>query len=146
MGGPVMAKEIRNNERLMVDDPEMAVTLYERANPFLVPEWFGWEVLGFNERFRYYRYDPGQRFALHADGYFERHFHERSQFTFMIYLNEGFEGGETVFGLRLGVKPEVGKALVFYHRQLHEGAAVISGRKYVLRTDIMYRRTSRAEE
>ncbi len=43
-----MAKEIRNNERLMVDDPEMAVKLFERAKPFLVPEWFGWEVLGFS--------------------------------------------------------------------------------------------------
>jgi len=29
-------------------------------------------------------------------------------------------------------------ALVFIHRQLHEGAPVIQGRKYVLRTDVMY--------
>lgn len=31
-------------------------------------------------------------------------------------------------------------ALVFDHLMLHEGAAVQSGRKYVLRTDIMFRR------
>ena len=35
--------------------------------------------------------------------------------------------------------PERGKALVFYHRQLHEGMPVVRGRKYVLRTDVMYR-------
>jgi hypothetical protein len=29
-------------------------------------------------------------------------------------------------------------ALVFVHRQLHEGALVLQGRKYVLRTDVMY--------
>jgi hypothetical protein len=29
-------------------------------------------------------------------------------------------------------------ALIFVHDQLHEGAAVVSGRKYVLRTDVMY--------
>ena len=37
------------------------------------------------------------------------------------------------------VTPERGKALVFYHRQLHEGLPVVRGRKYVLRTDVMYR-------
>ncbi len=51
-----------------------------------------------------------------------------------------------MFGHSLAVKPECGKALVFFHRQLHEGAAVIRGRKYVLRSDIMYRRTTRSEE
>jgi hypothetical protein len=29
-------------------------------------------------------------------------------------------------------------ALVFVHQQLHEGASVGTGRKYVLRTDVMY--------
>ena len=29
-------------------------------------------------------------------------------------------------------------ALVFAHLQLHEGAPVLDGRKYVLRTDVMY--------
>jgi hypothetical protein len=39
---------------------------------------------------------------------------------------------------RLEIKPERGMALVFVHRQLHEGAPVVQGRKYVLRTDVMY--------
>jgi prolyl 4-hydroxylase len=29
-------------------------------------------------------------------------------------------------------------ALLFDHHLLHEGAAVMSGRKYVLRSDVMY--------
>jgi predicted 2-oxoglutarate/Fe(II)-dependent dioxygenase YbiX len=138
-GGPVMYKDIRNNDRLMVDDPARAAELFERARPLLVQDWFGWQLAGFNERLRFYRYDPGQMFAPHYDGCYSRDNGERSHFTFMVYLNEGFEGGETVFQRFLGVKPERGTALVFFHKQLHEGAAVRRGRKYVMRTDVMYR-------
>jgi predicted 2-oxoglutarate/Fe(II)-dependent dioxygenase YbiX len=140
--GPVMFKSVRNNDRLMVDAPDLAAELFERAQPYLVPEWFGWHLVGFNERWRFYRYDPGQRFKPHYDGYYQRPNGERSHFTFMMYLNEGAEGGETVFGDErppLRVRPTRGTALVFYHKQLHEGAPVIRGRKYVLRTDVMYR-------
>jgi hypothetical protein len=63
-----------------------------------------------------------------------------------MYLNEGFEGGETKFYGEdrdvptFIVRPRQGMALVFAHRQLHEGAPVLAGRKYVLRTDVMYSR------
>ncbi len=141
--GFVMRKDIRNNDRAMVDDPALAGELFERARPFLVQEFRGWDLVGFNERWRYYRYDPGQTFAPHRDGAYERENGERSRFTFMIYLNDGYEGGETIFheGREvLRVKPERGKVLVFHHPLLHEGAPVVAGRKYVLRTDIMYRK------
>jgi predicted 2-oxoglutarate/Fe(II)-dependent dioxygenase YbiX len=142
--GAVVRKDIRNNERVMVDDPALTAELFVRAESLLVSGWSGWTLTGFNERWRFYRYDPGQAFAPHFDGYYERPNGERSHFTFMVFLNDGFEGGETVFHrhfLRpLSVRPVRGLALVFYHKQLHEGAPVIRGRKYVLRTDVMYRR------
>jgi hypothetical protein len=71
---------------------------------------------------------------------------EQSQLTFLVYLNDGFEGGATAFHAgraSLLVRPERGKALVFYHRQLHEGTPVARGRKYVLRADVMYRHEAR---
>jgi hypothetical protein len=141
--GFVMRKDIRDNERVIVDSPSLAETLFAKARPHLPEDWFGWKLVGLNERFRYYRYDPGQKFAAHTDGYFQRCLGERSHLTFMIYLNGGFEGGETAFhrtSPSLKVTPERGKALVFYHKILHEGMPVIQGRKYVLRTDVMYRR------
>src|SRR5262249_14165874 len=95
----------------------------------------------FNWWVPFYRYDPGQRFAAHTDGYFERDTGERSQFTFVVYLNQDFQGGTTNFYLSrvpLVVQPRTGLALVFAHRQLHEGTPVEAGRKYVLRTDVMY--------
>ncbi len=50
-----------------------------------------WTPAGLNERLRLYRYDVGQKFDWHRDGCFERDNGERSQFTFMIYLNDDFE-------------------------------------------------------
>jgi hypothetical protein len=141
--GFVMRKDVRNNDRVMLDAPLLAADLWERARLFLPAVWFGWEVVGFNERIRFYRYGPGQKFASHTDGYYERDNGERSQLTFMAYLNGDCEGGATTFYRsrgRLDVQPERGKALVFAHKVLHEGTAVVGGRKYVLRTDVMYRR------
>ena len=113
------------------------------AQPFVPQTIEAWHAVGFNERFRFYRYDVGQKFAPHFDGYFRRENGARSQLTFMVYLNSDFTGGETKFYdedrmLRLAVRPETGMALGFVHLQLHEGAPVVRGRKYVLRTDVMY--------
>jgi predicted 2-oxoglutarate/Fe(II)-dependent dioxygenase YbiX len=143
--GPVIDKSVRNNSRIMVDDPVLAEQLWDRLRSFL-PPISGWEAVGLNERFRFYRYEVAEKFALHYDGCFRRENGERSQLTFMVYLNEGFDGGETGFyrpngSPRFAVQPEQGKALIFAHHQLHEGAPVRSGRKYVLRTDVRYRRT-----
>src|SRR5262245_33222544 len=66
--GQVVNKAMRNNERVMVDDPALAAGLWGRLRPFVPPRRGGWEALGLNERFRFYRYDPGQRFDWHFDG------------------------------------------------------------------------------
>jgi hypothetical protein len=156
-GGPVMKKDVRDNRRLMVDDAALADLLYRRARPLLPERVLHWEPISFNERWRYYRYDPSERFAPHYDGSFRRSDLEKSQLTFMIYLNDDFTGGETNFYLRpegqwygvsdqpsLSVRPVRGAALVFVHWVLHEGAPVRAGRKYVLRTDVMCRRVIQA--
>ncbi|WP_439630980.1 2OG-Fe(II) oxygenase [Gemmata sp.] len=147
--GPLMAPSVRNNERVMIDNREWAAELWERARPLVPSPFRGREATGLNERFRFYRYEAGQAFRPHTDAHFARG-DERSQLTFMVYLGGDCTGGDTVIhiqddGERLAdgdvirVAPEAGKALVFYHYLLHEGAAVAAGRKYVLRSDVMYR-------
>jgi hypothetical protein len=150
MRGPVINKDWRNNERVMSDDPPRAARLWERLSPYMPsPFQKKWQPKDLNERLRYYRYDPGQLFDWHGDGYYSRSENERSFFTFMVYLNDDFEGGETLFNderpaySKLGlfrVKPEKGMALVFWHPVFHRGDEVTRGRKYVLRTDVMYSR------
>lgn len=145
MHGPVMNPDVRNNERVMLDDGRRGRDLWQRVAPFVrqhaaLP---GRAPIGVNERLRFYRYDPGQAFKWHRDGYFERPespMRERSHLTFMVYLNDDFDGGETAFrgGFDGVVKPVKGTALLFHHPLMHQGAAVTRGRKYVLRTDVMY--------
>ena len=142
--GEVIVAGFRNNARVILDDPDLAAELWARARPF-VPQVGGWEAVGFNDRFRFYRYDLAEAFAPHYDGCVWRGLDEERMLTFMVYLNEGCQGGGTNFNypggtLKLVVRPERGKALVFLHQQLHEGAPVTGGRKYALRTDVMFRR------
>lgn len=137
---------MRNNDRVIADDVGMAKRIWNRVEGFVPRILAGRQVLGLNERFRFYRYAPGQRFSWHWDGSFVRPNGEASLLTFMIYLNEGYEGGATRFdddaksppGEPLSVAGKLGMALLFEHELLHEGAEVTGGVKYVLRSDVMY--------
>lgn len=140
LSGPQMLPHIRNNTRVMVDNSELASMIYTRLQGF-APLKPLWQPIGLNERLRYYRYDPGEAFALHRDGAFIRSASERSFYTVLMYLNEGFEGGETVVENTI-VHPQTGMALVFLHPLLHEGRPLLQGRKYVLRSDLMYQRVA----
>merc|ERR1719329_625594 len=133
------------------------------------------QATGINPRFRSYRYDEGFVYRPHIDGAWPRSGYgpggqykydvdgkETSRLTLVVYLNEGFEGGETKFFLpRVGtgeaakgdesaevvvrsVRPSVGACLLFPHGDsrapLHEGARVDKGCKYILRTEVLYTR------
>jgi hypothetical protein len=81
---------------------------------------------------------------------------QSSLFTFLIYLNDEFEAGETTFFLpsaregtmnAYSVKPIQGSVAMFPHGEtegslLHEGTGVRQGSKpsakYVIRTDVLY--------
>lgn len=138
-GKQVMVKGVRNNERVLFKDEALAESIWTKIAPF-VPETFGvYKAFGLNELFRVYKYTEGQRFKMHRDGSYQRNESECSFFSFLIYLNEGFEGGETYFDQGITVTPKMGDALLFHHPLRHEGKALISGVKYVLRTDIMFK-------
>ena len=133
-------QNIRNNSRAMIDDENKAFGIWQRAKEHLPKMLYGRVALGLNERLRFYRYDAGQKFAFHFDGSFRRPRGDASLLTFMIYLNDEFTGGETTFMNTDNtiVKPKTGMMLVFRHELLHEGSAVLTGRKYVLRSDVMF--------
>lgn len=144
--GVVLNTSIRNNTRVIFDDAGFAAELFGRIREHVPDELMGMRSVGANERFRCYKYEVGQRFALHLDGSFVRDERERSLLTFMIYLNEGFEGGETAFpDADEVVIPRTGTALFFQHPIEHEGCPVRRGVKYALRTDVMYRRADAME-
>lgn len=143
--GQVVVKEVRNNDRILWDDAALAADWWARCRSF-VPAAFGhWQAYAVNERFRFYRYGPGQTFKPHRDGAFRRSRGDESWLTLMVYLNSDYCGGRTRFWLvgenaETAIAPETGTALVFMHDRRHEGELVTVGVKYVLRTDVMYRK------
>ena len=105
--------------------------------------------LGLNERLRFLRYDKGMYFKPHFDFKFSREVEgkrQESKLTFQLYLNEGMKGGATTFidapleKNNVAVNPKVGQVLIFEHKVWHEGSILEDGRKYAMRTDIMYQR------
>ena len=140
--GVAVVDQIRNNRRVIFDNKVWANNLFEPIKNDVPQEIHGMKLCGINERLRCYEYFPGQRFAPHSDGAFVRDECEQSFYTYIIYLNDDFEGGETTFLVNpeIVIKPRTGCGLFFQHPIIHEGVVVTEGTKYVLRTDLMYRK------
>lgn len=143
-------------------------------------------VIGLNQRYRFYRYNTNDVFKMHTDGAWTfsglRNSSQGTQdtkiwqpvlvddmfrgqalswLTFLLYLNDDFEGGATSFvqprvntfpfgvddptsaSTVFNVTPVQGSVLCFFHGShplslLHSGATVTNGTKYVARTDVVY--------
>eukprot|EP00026_Physarum_polycephalum_P003113 Phypoly_transcript_03122.p1 GENE.Phypoly_transcript_03122~~Phypoly_transcript_03122.p1 ORF type:complete len:808 (+),score=113.84 Phypoly_transcript_03122:95-2518(+) len=154
------SKSYRDCDRVVVKDENLAQIIWQRLKSCLTPDDFrgmrpfgfgndgNWIPIGINECIRYTRYKPGHKFKPHRDGGFVLTNDVRSVFTVMIYLNDGFSGGETNFFVRtesdfekqLTLVPKIGTMLVFNHDVWHEGCEVTKDKKYILRTDIMFER------
>jgi predicted 2-oxoglutarate/Fe(II)-dependent dioxygenase YbiX len=151
----------RDNDRQVRDDSARAEAVFARIRRFL-PERLvdaagdSWRLKGLNPRFRFCRYRGGQRFCIHRDGAHAPSSEERSHLTCMLYLNDSaeFSGGATRYYAEraegselLGVvRPEAGTLIVFDHALWHDGEAVASGTKYVMRTDVLYTREAPARQ
>ncbi len=159
----------RNNERQVIDDSGLADMMLRRLEGMApatldrVDETNGggtasWALDSVNERFRFCRYRPGQRFNIHQDGVHHRADGHQSCLTFMVYLTDGseFTGGDTVFysdgpgGNEFGdspriigrVRPQAGSLILFDHCLWHAGEVVSTGVKHIVRSDILYRRSN----
>ena len=131
----------------------------------------GKKPVGINTRFRFYRYQEDDFFKFHVDGdwpgskvigdelitnaYDDRY----SKMTFLILLNDDFEGGETRFLVNQGnpntpvrngdptkevdVRTPAGGVLLFPHGRhplsyIHSSTAITKGTKYIIRTDLLF--------
>jgi predicted 2-oxoglutarate/Fe(II)-dependent dioxygenase YbiX len=144
--GPVAKKNRRNNSRLEYRSPDLARILWERLGR-IKPRFnkeSGYVPYRLSETFKFYRYQPGQYFDWHRDGSLARGMTEKSFYTLLVYLNRGYEGGTTDITDLSGevqiVEPGVGLAVAFEHQLLHRGAELKKGTKYLLRTDVLFKR------
>jgi 2OG-Fe(II) oxygenase superfamily len=167
-GLELLKKDIRDSDRSIIDDPEMMELLWQRIIERLDGDALNalknvpashWVPVGLNERMRILRYDPGGFFSSHYDGAYTRRGDdaggkeragEVSFVTCQLYLSENVEGGATRLmnedrpSEGIDVTPKIGRVLLFEHHIFHCGATIHKGRKYCLRTDLMYAPVSKA--
>jgi len=156
----ILELQNRTNSRLVYIASEIEVKfIWEKIKEF-IPDTIHngkWEKSGINKIFRFYKYEVNQYFGLHFDNQFISDTAETSHFSFILYLNDDFENGQTTFLKWINdtaecklipIKPKRGSALIFYHTghlsPLHEGTAhtSVGKTKYVLRSDVMFTKTN----
>lgn len=143
-----------DRSRAFVDDKDRAKQIYQKLQLPTLESFFegltpdppeeiaDWESVGLNYRLRYYKYEIGQLFTRHFDILYRINDNFRTFLTFIVYLNEDFEGGQTIFDEQV-IVPQMGDAIVFPHELKHEGATVTKGCKIILRSDVMFQRKKR---
>ena len=92
-----------------------------------------------DERMKLYQLqDAVSAVPLHVDEDFI-YKNKLALYSVLVYLNDSYTGGETVFNGNIVVPHlEKGSVLVFKHDIPHEGRAVKSGTKFVLKTDLLF--------
>jgi len=163
------SRRVRVTDRVSVMAGPIGDLLFARARPFLLdvdvperqkqPEGVPpgmlkgpWQPACLNPCLRACRYSPGGFFLPHHDGGYVVSDKHRSIKTFMVYLNDSFEGGPTTFydetqkhyapavaeKAIYALRPTKGSCLVFNERITHDGGELLQGLKYILRTEVMY--------
>lgn len=170
-----LPRSVRHNDNVVwITDEQTDGMIWQRvsalANHSL--EIFGQrQALGLNARFRFYRYGVGDFFKPHSDGawpgsriidgelianaYPDRY----SQMTFLIFLNDDFDGGATRFLVNaekpgqparqgkpvkaVDVRTPAGGVLCFPHGMhplhcVHSSEPIEHGVKYIIRTDMLF--------
>eukprot|EP00041_Stephanoeca_diplocostata_P016318 m.320908 g.320908 ORF g.320908 m.320908 type:complete len:545 (+) comp20327_c0_seq2:232-1866(+) len=165
-GGGVAAATARAASMVWLASPAVQDPLLRRCEKLLPAELGGGTLAGINARWRLYRYGQNAVYRPHVDGAwpgsglvdghieYDMYGDRWSRLTFLLYLNEGFEGGCTTFFTpgpiegtldARGILPRVGTVMCFPHGDtagslVHEGSAVTSGAKYIMRSDVLYRK------
>lgn len=165
--GPTKGEAFRDNDRISMNDPILADTIWESGLKRLFSDIKirGKVAVGLNPSIRFYRYKVGQRFGRHIDESVNLGDGRITYYTLLVYLSgssrckgnndtssnkdsstHSLVGGETVFydnrrGVVAEVAPIEGMALLHLHGDkcmLHEARSVTKNVKYVLRSDVAF--------
>eukprot|EP00005_Dracoamoeba_jomungandri_P000434 CAMPEP_0174251454 /NCGR_PEP_ID=MMETSP0439-20130205/1276_1 /TAXON_ID=0 /ORGANISM="Stereomyxa ramosa, Strain Chinc5" /LENGTH=765 /DNA_ID=CAMNT_0015331777 /DNA_START=130 /DNA_END=2427 /DNA_ORIENTATION=+ len=171
VGYNVVKKEFipdyRNNERLTVNSHELATVFWDRASEMFEQEDlqgvrpYGfdtagvWKPNGVDKWFKFSKYPDGSYYRSHMDAIFVLNSEERTIYTLNVFLNDDFEGGNSLFFDRhnetnknpaFQIEPKAGRAVIFNHDTRHAEELVTKGTKYVMSTEIVFKRTRRPTE
>lgn len=170
-----LPRSVRHNHNITwVVDEATDKIIWDRCKHLFNDEkkiFDGKKPLGLNARFRLYRYQEGDFFKTHTDGSWsgsrvidgeliaDAYPDRWSQMTFLIFLTDDFEGGETQFIINkndpeapvqsveevktVSIRTPIGGVLCFPHgthplHRLHSSEPITSGVKYIIRSDVLY--------
>eukprot|EP01125_Pyxidicula_operculata_P020484 TRINITY_DN7582_c0_g1_i1.p1 TRINITY_DN7582_c0_g1~~TRINITY_DN7582_c0_g1_i1.p1 ORF type:complete len:467 (-),score=54.45 TRINITY_DN7582_c0_g1_i1:111-1511(-) len=173
-------KESRESDRVLMMSDQVSKVLWQRIKeefinfmpnvetikPFGFDSDGKWTPRYLNPCLRFCKYtSPSVGFLPHRDANYIKSSEERSIYTVLIYLNEGYHGGTTDIldsntipqmgetvdeemsrspgcSVLYSVVPKRGMVVIFNHTQLHRGSPlpINSGLKYVIRTDVVFHR------
>ena len=170
-----LPRSVRQNENLVwiMDEGthDIIWNRIEHAFDSLGATYNSKRALGLNRRFRFYKYNEGDFFKPHTDGAWpgsgvvdnnlvSNLYPDRfSRMTFLLLLNDDFEGGETAFYVDKNdaskpakrtedvkieeIRTALGTALCFPHGEhplhaMHGSREILSGVKYIIRTDVLF--------
>jgi prolyl 4-hydroxylase len=108
--GRQLLTTVRNNERVDYYSEEFSCEYWKRSSSFQLPIYEQKSAVGISPYFRFYKYQPGQRFNMHKDG---RQLVGKNEtlFTFLICV-----GRETLFREgNLKICHKKGTAIFFEH-------------------------------
>jgi hypothetical protein len=122
-------------------DSELSTEFYTKLQKYIEPSSL---ALRANNLIMTGNYDPNEQFSLHTDTglFYDRVGKEKSRWTLLIYLNDDYEGGHTLFyddnwNQTQDIKPEKGKALLFDIDLWHRGDMLLSGTKQWIGCEII---------
>jgi hypothetical protein len=127
----------RNNSEVFFRLPELSEAILVRLRERMRGAGVDFEVVAVSPDFECYRYEEGDFVSAHRDAPVEVLPDRESDLSLVLYLNEGFQGGETSFpNQMLNLRPVRGEGVLFRHSLLHEGTPVRHGQKYIARTSV----------
>ena len=102
------------------------------------------ELLRPNKLIMTAKYQPDQQFNIHTDTglFYDKINQEKSMYTLLIYLNDNYDEGETVFydnqfTETVKIIPKKGMGLLFHIDEFHRGNVVKNGKKYWIGCEII---------
>jgi hypothetical protein len=134
----------RKSNRCIINDTSLADKILYRIKNLIPREYNNRKLHSVNYKLKFLKYNIGDYFTRHHDGNYISENGSKSQITILIYLNNDYEGAYTTFFKNSEdfngciIKPSIGMVCLMDQKIEHEVNALISGTKYVIRTDLMY--------
>eukprot|EP00298_Acanthocystis_sp_HF-20_P019974 c244_g1_i1.p1 GENE.c244_g1_i1~~c244_g1_i1.p1 ORF type:complete len:268 (-),score=90.36 c244_g1_i1:410-1213(-) len=135
------ANDSRSISSFSCDDTQITNLIWKRIRPYVPRCWHSGEALGLSSRFQIIRYDVTDDPITH--GNINTDSRKMTKLSVFICLNDEYQGGQIrfldqVFHDHVDVDSKLGRTLVFEHGIRYQINPIASGRKYLLRMEVLY--------